>query len=151
LDIRLLPFKGKAGLIYDLVMEFRDNEAIYLQIAAYVSENILLGKWPVEQKIPSVRDLAIELEVNPNTVMRSYEFLQHQGVIYNKRGLGLFVAPDGDEKVKAYRRERFIQKDLDEFFRSIYLLGISLEDLQQRYKKFKADNYATKSEHNEDK
>jgi len=132
-------------------MEFRDNEAIYLQIAAYVSENILLGKCPAEQKIPSVRDLAIELEVNPNTVMRSYEFLQHQGVIYNKRGLGLFVAPDGEEKVKAYRRERFIQKDLDEFFRSIYLLGISLEDLQQRYKKFKADNYATKSEHNEDK
>ncbi len=132
-------------------MEFRDNEAIYLQIAAHVSENILLGKWPSEQKIPSVRDLAIELEVNPNTVMRSYEFLQNQGVIYNKRGLGLFVAPDGNEKVKAYRKERFIQQDLDEFFRSIYLLDISLEDLQQLYKKFKTDNYATKSENNEDK
>src|ERR1700710_1310107 len=103
-------------------MEFRDNEAIYLQIAAFVSENILLGKWPAEHKILSVRDLAVELEVNPNTVMRSYEFLQNQGVIYNKRGLGLYVAPDGPDKVKAYRKERFIQQDLDEFFRSIYLL-----------------------------
>ena len=84
----------KAGLT-DRIMEFRDNEAIYLQIAALVSDNILLGKWPGEQKIPSVRDLAVELEVNPNTVMRSYEFLQNQGIIYNKRGLGLFVAPDG--------------------------------------------------------
>ncbi len=125
-------------------MEFRDNEAIYLQIAAFVSENILLGKWPAEQKILSVRDLAVELEVNPNTVMRSYEFLQNQGVIYNKRGLGLYVAPDGCEKVKTYRKERFIQQDLPVFFRNIYLLDIEPEDLQQWYEKFKLENYKSK-------
>jgi GntR family transcriptional regulator len=129
-------------------MEFRDNEAIYLQIAAFVSENILLGKWPAEQKIPSVRDLAIELEVNPNTVMRSYEFLQNQGVIYNKRGLGLFVAPDGYDKVKAYRKERFIQQDLPGIFRNIYLLDIGLEELKQWYERFKQDNYESKSDMN---
>jgi len=122
-------------------MEFRDNEAIYLQIAAFVSENILLGKWPAEQKIPSVRDLAVELEVNPNTVMRSYEFLQTQGVVYNKRGLGLFVAPDGFEKIRAYRRERFIQKDLPGIFRNIYLLDIGFDEMQQWYEQFKNDNY----------
>ena len=125
-------------------MEFRDNEAIYLQIAAYVSENILLGKWPAEQKILSVRDLAVELEVNPNTVMRSYEFLQNIGAIYNKRGLGLYVAADGCEKVKAYRRERFIQQDLPVFFRNIYLLDIEPADLQQWYEKFKLENYKSK-------
>ncbi len=122
-------------------MEFRDNEAIYLQIAALVSENILLGKWLPEEKIPSVRDLAIELEVNPNTVMRSYEFLQNQEVIINKRGLGLFVAAEGREKVKAHRKERFIQQDLPVFFRNIYLLDIGLEDLQQRYERFKSEHY----------
>ena len=127
-------------------MEFRDNEAIYLQIAAFVSENILLGKWPAEEKIPSVRDLAVELEVNPNTVMRSYEFLQNQGVIYNKRGLGLFVAPDGYDKIKAYRRERFIEQDLPGIFRNIYLLDIGFDDIQEWYKRFKMDNY--KSEKN---
>lgn len=129
-------------------MEFRDNEAIYLQIAAFVSDNILLGKWPAEQKIPSVRDLAIELEVNPNTVMRSYEFLQNQEVIYNKRGLGLFVAPDGFDKVKAYRKERFIQQDLPEFFRTIYLLDINLDDLQNRFEQFKKDNYKSNTGEN---
>ncbi len=129
-------------------MEFRDNEAIYLQIADFVSDNILLGKWPAEQKIPSVRDLAIELEVNPNTVMRSYEFLQNQGVIYNKRGLGLFVAPQGYDKIKVYRKERFIQHDLAGFFRNIYLLDISLEDLKKWYEKFKTDNYKSKSDKN---
>jgi len=122
-------------------MEFRDNGAIYLQIAAYVSENILLGKWPAEQKIPSVRDLAVELEVNPNTVMRSYEFLQNSGVVYNKRGLGLFVSPDGLEKVKALRKERFIQHDLPVFFRDIYLLDIGLEDLLQRFEQYKKENF----------
>src|SRR6478609_6133464 len=117
-------------------MEFRDNEAIYLQIAAFVSENILLGKWPAEQKIPSVRDLAIELEVNPNTVMRSYEFLQNQGVIYNKRGLGLFVATDGYYKVKEYRKERFIRQDLPGIFSNMYLLDIDNRDMQKWYEQF---------------
>ena len=125
-------------------MEFRDNEAIYLQIAAYVSKNILLGKWPAEQKIPSVRDLAIELQVNLNTVMRSYEFLENLGVIYNKRGLGSFVAPDGYDKVKAYRKERFIRQDLPVFFTNIYLLGISQEEITQWYEQFKVNNYELK-------
>ena len=127
-------------------MEFRDNEAIYLQIAAFVSENILMGKWPAEQKILSVRDLAVELEVNPNTVMRSYEFLQNQGVVYNKRGLGLFVAPDGYDKIKAYRRDRFIEQDLQGIFRNMYLLDINFEEMQQWYEQFKKDNY--KSDNN---
>jgi GntR family transcriptional regulator len=129
-------------------MECRDHEAIYLQIAAFVSDNILLGKWPAEQKIPSVRDLAVELEVNPNTVMRSYEFLQNQDVIYNKRGLGLFVAADGYEKVKAYRKERFIEHDMPVFFRNIYLLDINPEELAKWYESFKADNYEPKSDEN---
>ncbi len=122
-------------------MEFRENEAIYLQIAAYVSENILLGKWLSEDKIPSVRDLAGELQVNPNTVMRTYEFLQNQEVIYNKRGIGFFVAPAGDKKIKNYRKERFLQQDLPEFFRTIFLLDISLEELGKRYEQFKTDYF----------
>src|SRR5476651_1867891 len=122
-------------------MEFRNNEAIYLQIAAYVSEKILRGTWLPDEKIPSVRDLAIELEVNPNTVMRTYEFLQSQGVIYNKRGIGFFVTTDGIKKAKAYRKDRFLQQDLPEFFRNIYLLDITLGDLQSRYENFKSENF----------
>ncbi|HTB24429.1 MAG TPA: GntR family transcriptional regulator [Puia sp.] len=117
-------------------MEFRDNEPIYLQIAAYVGENILLKKWQADQKIPSVRDLAVELQVNLNTVLHAYEFLESQGVIYIKRGLGNFVASDGQEKVKAYRKERFIQQDLPVFFTNVYLLGISQEEILQRYEQF---------------
>lgn len=118
-------------------MEFRDNEAIYLQIAAHVSDNILTGKWRAEQKIPSVRDLAVALEVNPNTVMRSYEFLQQQEVIFNKRGLGFFVSPDADKMVKEYRKEHFMKEELPVFFRTIAMLGIKMEDIAKRYEQYK--------------
>jgi len=122
-------------------MEFRDNEAIYMQIASFVSENIMFGKWPMGQKIPSVRELAIELQVNPNTVVRTYEFLTHQEVISNKRGIGFFANDDAVEKIKTYKKERFLKQELPEFFRNIYLLNISLEDISARYNDFKTENY----------
>jgi len=129
-------------------MEFKDNEPIYLQIAAYVCDNILMDKWPPEQKIPSVRDLAVELEVNPNTVMRSYEFLQNQEIVYNKRGLGLFVAPAGYERVRQLRKDNFLQQNLPELFKNMYLLDISMKEIQERYENFKAENYGPTSEKN---
>jgi len=125
-------------------MEFRDNEAIYLQIAAYISNKILSGKWAAEQKLPAVREFAIELQVNLNTVMRSYEYLQNLGVIYNKRGLGLFVSPDGYEKVKAHRKENFINQDLPVFFTNIYLLDITPADITAWYELFKAKDNENK-------
>jgi GntR family transcriptional regulator len=129
-------------------MEFKDNEPIYLQIATYVSEQILLRKWAVEDKVPSVRELAVALQVNPNTVMRTYEQLQNQDVIYNKRGIGFFVAPDALRKIKALRRERFLQQDLPEFFRNIFLLDIPLDEIQERYEAFKSENYESEIEQN---
>jgi len=132
-------------------MEFKDNEAIYLQIAAFVSDQILMGKWPAGQKILSVRDMAMALEVNPNTVMRSYEFLQGLEIIYNKRGLGLFVAEDGFDRVKAYRRANFVRQNLPELFKNMYLLGISIDEISLQYQTFQAQqkdepNQATNNE-----
>lgn len=131
-------------------MEFKDNEAIYLQIAAFVCDNILSGKWPAGQKILSVRDLAVALEVNPNTVMRSYEFLQAQGILYNKRGLGLFVAEDGFEKVKAYRKQNFVEQYLPEFFKNIFLLDISIDEIRLQYEEFFAKQSIRKTKTEEE-
>jgi GntR family transcriptional regulator len=121
-------------------MEFRENEAIYLQIADYAGENILLGKWSPNEKISSVRDFAIELQVNPNTVMRAYEYLQAKEVIQNKRGIGFFVNQDAKAKIKAYRKERFLGQELPGFFRNLVLLGISMEEIKQRYETFVSTN-----------
>ena len=69
-------------------MQFRESRAIYLQIADYICERILLKQWKTDERIPAVRELAVQLEVNPNTVMRTYEFLQSQNIIQNQRGIG---------------------------------------------------------------
>lgn len=125
-------------------MEFRENEAIYLQIAAYVGEHIVLGKWPLDQKIPSVRDLAVELQVNPNTVVRAYEFLQNKEVIVNKRGIGFFTTADAEMKIKEYSKERFLGNALPEFFKNIYLLDISMKEIEDRFEQFKMENFQQK-------
>src|SRR3954451_17076080 len=93
-------------------MEFRDNQAIDLQIAEYVCEQILLNKWKLGEKILSIRDLAILMQVTPNTVQRAYDFLQQREIISNKRGIGLFTEADGPEHILAFRREQFIANEL---------------------------------------
>lgn len=117
-------------------MEFRENEAIYLQIADYAGEKILLGKWVLNEKIPSVRELAVELQVNPNTVMRSYEFLQTKEIIVNKRGIGFFVDGYAKEKIMGYRKERFLGQELPGFFRNLLLLKIDMEEINKRFNVF---------------
>lgn len=117
-------------------MDFRDKQAIYLQIAEYVSEQVLLGRWAAGDKIPSVRELAAELEVNPNTVMRTYEFLNQQGVIANKRGIGYFPADDATDKIRGFRRDQFLQNDLPQFFKNLTLLNIDLREIETRYDEY---------------
>ncbi|WP_421830364.1 GntR family transcriptional regulator [Larkinella sp.] len=117
-------------------MDFQDKKAIYLQIADYVCEKILLAQWPPGERIPSVRDLGSELEVNPNTVMRTYDFLQQKDIIYNKRGIGFFAADEAAERIKSYRKEQFLETEIPYFFRNLYLLNISLEEIEERYKAF---------------
>jgi DNA-binding transcriptional regulator YhcF (GntR family) len=122
-------------------MNFKDKEPIYIQIADFVTEHISLAKWLPEEKIPSVRDLAGDLQVNPNTVMRAYEYLQNQEIIFNKRGLGLFVNTNAVEIINGLRREKFLQQELPIFFKSLFLLDIDLEELKNRYVIFKRENF----------
>lgn len=121
-------------------MNFKDKEAIYLQIADYVGEHIFLGKWLAGEKIPSVRELAGELQVNPNTVMRTYEYLQQHEIVFNKRGMGLFVSADAVAQIKSIRKQRFIQQEMPDFFNSLYLLDIDPDDVLKLYKEFRSKN-----------
>lgn len=118
-------------------MQFRESQAIYLQIADYVCEKILLQEWKTGERIPSVRELAVQLEVNPNTVMRTYEFLQQQVIIFNQRGIGFFTAADAVKQVTQYRKEAFLEKELPPIFRSLLLLGMDPDDLKPRFEKYK--------------
>jgi GntR family transcriptional regulator len=114
-------------------MDFSKKQAIYLQIGDLICENILSGKWKADEKIPSVREMAGSIEVNPNTVMRTYGYLQDKGIIYNQRGIGYFVAKDAFEKTRNMKKEDFINRDLPELFKTMDLLNIDFEDLKKYY------------------
>ncbi len=117
-------------------MEFGDSNAIYLQIADHFCENILLRKWNSGDRIPSVREMAVSIEVNPNTVLRTYNYLQEKGIIFNKRGIGYFVADDGLEKTLQLRKEDFVGHELPRFFKTMSLLNIPIDELQAYYREF---------------
>lgn len=123
-------------------MEFRDNQAIYIQIAEYVCEQILLKKWKPGEKIISIRELAVAIEVNPNTVQRAYDILQQNNIITNKRGVGYFTEEDTVENILTFRKEQFMENELPVFLRNMYLLNIDIKEIKNQYDQFVKDNFS---------
>lgn len=110
-------------------MDFKSTQTIYRQIEHWVYEQILSGAWKPGERAKSVRELAVAFEVNPNTVMRSYERLQNQEIITNKRGIGYFVNEDAPEKIHAIRKKEFMEEEVPEFLKNMRLLGITMEEI----------------------
>ena len=117
-------------------MKFKESKSIYLQIADRICDEILQGKYKKEERIPSVREYAATVEVNANTVVRSFDYLQGQDIIYNKRGLGYFVALEGRERILELRKEVFLKEELPEFFRQLMTLEIPIKEVEKMYKEY---------------
>ena len=114
-------------------MDFKENKPIYQQIITLVAERIIRGEWGEGERIPSVRELGMELGVNPNTCMRAYEQLSENGVIALARGIGYSVCIGGRECVMQMNREDFMKNILPEIFAKMKLLGIGPEQLMKLY------------------
>ena len=110
-------------------MEFSENKSIYLQICDAICERILSGELAPDSRIPSVREYGAEIGVNPNTVMRSYEKLTGEGIIYNKRGIGYFISPDAQKIVMETQREEFLKNALPQILKRMKLLGIDPKEV----------------------
>jgi DNA-binding transcriptional regulator YhcF (GntR family) len=108
-------------------MDFHSDKPIFLQIADTICDSILSGQLKGDDRIPSVREYGAEIGVNPNTMMRSYEKLTADGVIYNKRGIGYFVAPDARERILQVQRREFLEKDVPAIKQRMKLLGLNSE------------------------
>ena len=124
-------------------MNFKESKAIYLQIADRICDEILLGQYPEEERVPSVREYAAIVEVNANTVMRSYERLAQRGHIYNRRGIGFFVAADARQRILDERGSDLIDKRLDNIFSLLQHLDITPDTLRDAYSDYlrrQADN-----------
>ena len=110
-------------------MEYSEHKPIYLQNVDLMQEKILRGDWREEERIPSVREMGAMVGVNPNTIVRSYQLLEAQEIIYNKRGLGYFVKDGAVARIKDNVKNEFIANELPQFKAKAQMLGITKEEL----------------------
>ena len=121
-------------------MQFSQPKGIYLQIADQIRERILRGDWQAGERIPSIRELAVELGVNPNTVTKSYQTLLDRGIVTNQRGRGYFVSDRAAERALAGMREEFVRDELPRVLRAMRLLGIGVDELATYMARAAADS-----------
>ena len=114
-------------------MIFTNDKPIYIQMADRLSDEILADQYKDDDRIPSVREYAVLLEVNTNTAVKAYDELSRANIIYNKRGLGNFVTPGAKKQILKERKKEFMKERLPELFRQMKLLGITLEDVKVAY------------------
>ncbi|MBX2850085.1 MAG: GntR family transcriptional regulator [Acidiferrobacterales bacterium] len=110
-------------------MEFKEPKGIYLQIADQMCVRILQSEWQTGERIPSIRELAVELGVNPNTVTKSYQALLDRDVINNQRGRGYFVNENAKQQILAAMKSEFIREDLPSLVKAMRLLNIDINEL----------------------
>ncbi len=121
-------------------MRFKDNKAIYLQIADLICDDILQGKLLEDERIPSVREYAATVEVNANTCARAYDWLQNKEIIYTKRGLGYFVSVGAKTAILLMKREEFMNETLPDVARQMANLNISMDELTKGIISFQMRN-----------
>lgn len=114
-------------------MEFKNSKSISVQIADDISEKVLSGALPVGEKIPSVRELAAEMGVNPNTIVRSYSELQMKEIIENQRGIGYFVTDKAVQIINDWKKQEFFETELPDFKRKVEVLNISFDELKVHF------------------
>ena len=103
-----------------------------MQMADRLCDEILSGTFRDDDRIPSVREYAVMLEVNTNTAVKAYDQLAREHIIYNKRGMGYYVTPWAREQILRQRRTAFMEQKLPELSRQMRLLGISKDELLSR-------------------
>ena len=110
-------------------MEFKNNKPIFLQLSEHICDEILQGTYPEGERLPSVREYAAEVEVNANTMVRSYDWLSQKDIIFNKRGMGYFVSEGAREAVLSLRKKEFFEEQVPEFFHTMKALGITMDQV----------------------
>ena len=111
-------------------MAFTDDRPIFLQIAQQLEEGILSGAYPEEGQVPSITEYSVQYRINPATALKGISLLVDAGLLYKKRGVGMFVAPGAREKLRQARRERFYQDFVQRAVREARNLGLTDGELR---------------------
>lgn len=112
-------------------IDFKSTKGIFQQIADTLAHRILEGLLKPGDRVPSVRDLAEEFEVNRNTLLRTYALMQEAGIIENRRGVGFFVTSSAVERIQMQERTAFFANDLPEFIHKVNLLRLTSDELSE--------------------
>lgn len=107
-----------------------DHTLIYLQIAQMLEDGILRGIYPEETQVPSTNELARTLRINPATGAKGLNLLVEEGILYKRRGLGMFVAPGAEARIRAKRRAEFLEQYVKPLVAEARKLGLTTEELQ---------------------
>jgi len=108
-------------------LEFDDNMPIYLQIMDHIKMDIVTKKLTANDKLPSVREMAMNLKVNPNTLQRAYQELERLGIVYTQRGMGTFVG-EGENMVDDLKQE-MAKEVIDSFILRMKRLGFTEQEI----------------------
>lgn len=126
-------------------MDFNESKNIFLQIEEWLNNRILEGKVLPGDRIPSVRELAEEMEVNRNTVMRTYSTMENKGILENKRGIGFFVANEAPKIIQNLQKREFFEKELPRLMERIKLLRLTSNDLTDLVTLIKNNDHETQN------
>jgi len=118
---------------------FSNDKAIYLQMADRLCDEILAGLYGDDDRIPSVREYAVLLQVNTNTAVKAYDALARDGIIYNRRGIGFFVSEGARGHILEIERTEFLTGELPTMVERMRLLGITLEEFEHRWNQLQND------------
>lgn len=110
-------------------LDMRSRKPIYEQLVDKMKELIMNEMLKADEQVPSVRTLATELTINPNTIQKAYRELENQGFIYSIKGKGSFVNPN--HKIKDLEKVKTVKQELEKLVLEALFLGISAEELIQ--------------------
>jgi len=112
-------------------LKFSDDRPIFVQLAEQLKDGIISGAFPEEGQIPSITEYAANYKINPATALKGINILVDAGLLYKKRGVGMFVASGAREVLLAERRERFYQDFIERVVREAKQLGLTSAQLQE--------------------
>ena len=110
-------------------MALTDDRPIFQQIAEQLEEGILSGAYPEESQVPSITEYSVQYRINPATALKGINLLVDAGLLYKKRGVGMFVSPGAREQLRRQRRERFYQDFVQRMVREARNLGLTDQEL----------------------
>ncbi|MCE5256875.1 MAG: GntR family transcriptional regulator [Spirochaetaceae bacterium] len=114
-------------------MRFNNERPIFAQIADLLADDIVAGRLAPGGRLPSARELAASLGVNPNTAARALQLLADSGIARPERGTGYYVSEAGAERVREDRKNRFVGEELPRLFKTMDDLGIDFAELENRW------------------